>query len=285
MTNRYLRLLLMMICGLLAAAVSAKDDESPSKMINNIKRDGSYIYAEATASTEADARSICDDLIKVEISRYAASQQKLANADQVIIKDAKYECQYLTMPRGDMTRVFIYVKKSDIEAGGNASMISAGEVKQINAAQERAQEVVQTRPEPRRVRVDKPVPASKVTDTAPEVAPAVQQTAPVLVTSATGLSKWQNELLEDIAASKDMAEAKKKLNRYKAQYKVKRIGDNTTAPKGSSVLCYAVYGDGATLEALLAPGDNSPFIDMISGDSSDISQYPGKKYLWFTLSK
>lgn len=279
--NRYLKYVMLFVSALIAVSMAAQsDDMSVSKRINKIKRDGAYIYAEATASTEAEAKSICDDIIKVEISKYVASKKNLSNADQVIIKDARYEQQYLSMPRGDMVRVFIYVRKSDIEGGNNASILSSGLVNEINEAQDRARELAAER-----AAAQESTPT--VQETAPEPTPVVSEAAPrpALVSTGTSLSKWQKEMLADIAASKDMADAKNKLNRYKAQYKVKRIGDNTTAPKGPSVLCYAVYGDGAILEALLAPGDNSPFIDMISGDSSDISRYPGKKYLWFTLSK
>lgn len=290
--NRYLKYVMLFVSALIAVSMAAQsDDMSVSKRINKIKRDGAYIYAEATASTEAEAKSICDDIIKVEISKYVASKKNLSNADQVIIKDARYEQQYLSMPRGDMVRVFIYVKKSDIEAGNNASLLSSGLVNEINEAQDRVRELAAGRAAAQEstttVQETAPEPTTVVSEAAPETTPVASEVAPrpALVSTGTSLSKWQKEMLADIAASKDMADAKNKLNRYKAQYKVKRIGDNTTAPKGPSVLCYAVYGDGATLEALLAPGDNSPFIDMISGDSSDISRYPGKKCLWFTLSK
>lgn len=290
--NRYLKYVMLFVSALIAVSMAAQsDDMSVSKRINKIKRDGAYIYAEATASTEAEAKSICDDIIKVEISKYVASKKNLSNADQVIIKDTRYEQQYLSMPRGDMVRVFIYVKKSDIEAGNNASILSSGLVNEINEAQDRARELAAERATAQEsattVQETAPEPTPVVSEAAPEPTPVVSEAAPrpALVSTGTSLSKWQKEMLADIAASKDMADAKNKLNRYKAQYKVKRIGDNTTAPKGPSVLCYAVYGNDAKLEALLAPGDNSPFIDMISGDSSDISRYPGKKYLWFTLSK
>lgn len=276
----------MLISVVIAFAASAQsDDMSASKRINKIKRDGAYIYAEATASTEAEARNICDEIIKVEISKYVASKKNLSNADQVIIKDTRYEQQYLTMPRGEMTRVFIYVKKSDIEAADNVSTLSGSEVKKINEARSGEASGAQA---PEDAKTPAAVRDQAATPESPSASPESVVTAPVtpaLVSAGTSLSKWQKDMLADIAASKGMADAKNKLNRYKAQFKVKRVGDNTTAPKGPSVLCYAVYGDGAALEALLVPGDNSPYVDMISGEASDISRYPGKKYLWFTLSK
>lgn len=286
LNNRYLKLITMLISVVIAFAASAQsDDMSASKRINKIKRDGAYIYAEATASTEAEARNICDEIIKVEISKYVASKKNLSNADQVIIKDTRYEQQYLTMPRGEMTRVFIYVKKSDIEAADNVSTLSGSEVKKINEARSGEASGAQA---PEDAKTPAAVRDQAATPESPSASPESVVTAPVtpaLVSAGTSLSKWQKDMLADIAASKGMADAKNKLNRYKAQFKVKRVGDNTTAPKGPSVLCYAVYGDGAALEALLVPGDNSPYVDMISGEASDISRYPGKKYLWFTLSK
>ena len=277
--KRLLKYVIMLVCALIAVSASAEsDDMSASKRINKIKRDGSYIYAEATAATEAEAKSLCDDIIRVEISKYVASQKNLSNAEQVIIKDSHYDKQYLAMPRGEMTRVLIYVKKSDIEAGGKVTTMSAGEINDINDAQTAARDVAAAQ---------RPAPSPQPVAEEQHREAATQTSAPAvtLVTSGTGLSKWQNEMLNDIAASSDMADAKKKLNRYKSQNKVKRIGNNTSAPSGPSVLCYAVYGDGNRLEALLAPGNDSPFVDLITGQPSDISKFPGKKYLWFTLSK
>lgn len=299
--KRLLKYVMMLVCALIAVSASAEsDDMSASKRINKIKRDGSYIYAEATAATEAEAKSLCDDIIRVEISKYVASQKNLSNAEQVIIKDSHYDKQYLAMPRGEMTRVLIYVKKSDIEAGGKVTTMSAGEINDINDAQTAVRDVTAAQrpapapaPQPTAEKVSSPDPEQETAPSPqpvaeeqhPEAAPQTQAPAVTLVTSGTGLSKWQNEMLNDIAASSDMADAKKKLNRYKSQNKVKRIGNNTSAPSGPSVLCYAVYGDGNRLEALLAPGNDSPFVDLITGQPSDISKFPGKKYLWFTLSK
>lgn len=298
--KRFLKYVMMLVCALVAMSASAQsDDMSASKRINKIKRDGSYIYAEATAATEAEAKSLCDDIIKVEISKYVASKKNLASADQVIIKDTNYDKEYLSMPRGEMTRVFIYVKKSDIEAGGgNVTTMSAGEINDINDAQTAARDVAAAQcpapaPQPTAEKVSSPAPEQETAPSPqpvaekqhPEAAPQTSAPAVTLVTSGTGLTKWQNEMLNDIAASSNMADAKKKLNRYKSQNKVKRIGNNTSAPSGPSVLCYAVYGDGNRLEALLAPGNDCPFVDVITGQPSDISKFPGKKYLWFTLSK
>lgn len=296
--NRFVKYIMMLVCAIVALSASAQsDDMSASKRINKIKRDGSYIYAEATAATEAEAKSLCDDIIKVEISKYVASKRNLASADQVIIKDANYDKEYLSMPRGEMTRVFIYVKKSDIEAGGgNVTTMSAGEIKGINEAQTRSkEEVAASSPASVESQATEKAPSpqtqgASATQPMPEkqplvAAPQSSASKPVLVISGTELSKWQNDMLADIAASSDMAEAKKKLNRYKSQNKVKRIGDNTKAPAGPSVLCYAVYGNGGRLEALIAPGSECPYVDVITGQCSDISNFPGKKYLWFTLSK
>lgn len=283
--NRYLRYVMLLVCALIAgSAVAQSEDMSVSKRINKIKRDGAYIYAEATAPSEDEAKSICDDIIRVEISKYVASKKNLSNAEQVIVKDSRYERQYLSMPRGDMVRVFIYVKKSDIEAGNNASVMSAGLVNEINEAQARAAELADDHvaASPSRT-ADNAVPSTPEPAHASSVSEATPR--PALVSTGANLAKWQKEMLEDIAASKNMTEAKNKLNRYKSQFKVKRLGDNTSTPRGPSILCYAVFGDGAALEALLVPGENSPFIDMISGVPADISRYPGKKYLWFTLSK
>lgn len=89
----------------------AQEGESPSKTINKIKRDGSYVYAEATAKTREEAAEAAKQLLLIEISQYVATKKKFSGADQVLIKDMQTESQSIEMPRGDMTRVFLYVKK------------------------------------------------------------------------------------------------------------------------------------------------------------------------------
>ncbi|MDE6653509.1 MAG: hypothetical protein K2K37_03880, partial [Muribaculaceae bacterium] len=282
------------------SASAQSDDMSASKRINKIKRDGSYIYAEATAATEAEAKSLCDDIIKVEISKYVASKRNLTSADQLIIKDANYDKEYLSMPRGEMTRVFIYVKKSDIEAGGsNVTTMSAGEIKSINEAQTRSKEEVaasSTASVESQATEKAPSPAPQTpnasfqqTQTTPASQTIAERSQPArntaLATSDTELSKWQIGILNEIVFDCNMAGVKRILNRKKLLNQVTRFGDNTTAPTGPSMVCYAVFGDNGQLEALLVPGKHSPFIDVITGQATDISKFPSNKYLWFTLSK
>ena len=95
--------------------VSAQTTDEMKKEINKIKKNSQYIYAEAVSTTKEDAAGLAEELLADEVNSWAASQKKLGGK-AVIAKDTKSIQTALSLPRGNMFRTFIYVKKSDIMA-------------------------------------------------------------------------------------------------------------------------------------------------------------------------
>ena len=102
-------------------------EPSVSKQINQIKRNTQYLYAEATMSTYDEAAEVAYELLMQQVDEYIGSKKKLSSANDVLVKDIKQNSQTLDMRRGEMTRVFIYVRKSDIEGVSNVTMVSNGQ--------------------------------------------------------------------------------------------------------------------------------------------------------------
>ncbi len=104
-------LLLMGFCFCFAQ----QDYEQVKREINKVKKSNAYLYGEANAETEGEARGIAEEILYKEINDWAAKKKSLQNSELVI--NNKKELQtYLTLPRGNMFRAFVYVKKSDITA-------------------------------------------------------------------------------------------------------------------------------------------------------------------------
>lgn len=259
-------------------------DESPSKRINKIKRDGQYLYAEATDSFENRATEAARTLLLMEVSEYVASKKKLASANNVLLKDMKAEQQVITMPRGALTRVFLYVKKSDIEPAETVQTFTQQEIAAAappadtsasSSKKEKNKEAEAAAPEE-----IAPAVVETIVEAAPEAKPAVSITD-------SSLSQWQRNLLTDVAAQPNQQKAKVALNKYKAQNKVKRMGGSTgracTAVEKAFFLFFDASGN--TIALLGLPDAEGNRTDYVSGNTSALANYADNAHVWFELSK
>lgn len=118
-------LLVFVLIGLASATpLSAQVDEVKGQ-INKIKKSTQYIYAESTASTEADARHYAEEKLYERINAWVATQKKMNKSLNLVVSNRKELWTTLSMPRGNnMFRSFIYIKKSDITPTENAVVIA-----------------------------------------------------------------------------------------------------------------------------------------------------------------
>ena len=108
---------------MISAVAFAQNSEEAKKTINSIKKNSQYIYAEATAATQQDAKDLAEEILYEEINSYVASQKKMRINPKIVINNRKELVSSLALPRGNMFRSFIYVKKSDVLAVENSEMI------------------------------------------------------------------------------------------------------------------------------------------------------------------
>ncbi len=104
--------------------LSAQTVDEKKKEINKIKKSSQYIYAETTAATEQEAKELAEEILYQEINEWVASQKKLRQSSDILISDRKELWATVSLPRGNMYRSFIYVKKSDIQSADNTEIIS-----------------------------------------------------------------------------------------------------------------------------------------------------------------
>lgn len=108
---------------MISAVAFAQNSEEAKKTINSIKKNSQYIYAEATAATQQDAKDLAEEILYEEINSYVASKKKMRINPKIVINNRKELVSSLALPRGNMFRSFIYVKKSDVLAVENSEMI------------------------------------------------------------------------------------------------------------------------------------------------------------------
>ena len=279
---RTIRLIIYAVFFFLMATLvcRADDGKSFSRQMNEIKRSGDYIYSESSAPDEKEAKAACDDLLKIEITKFMTSTGPQSRADARIVKDiADYPREYLVQPRGDMVRVFGYIAKKSISSEDGSISLEAEEKKvDVPIKQEY---VALTEEHPAE-------PSVQTLDNKPkmqEMTPDMRTVSDPLKTDGAQLAKWQTEMLESIANTPDMIQAKKMLNRYKSQNRIKRSGDWSVHNPRPADTFYLIYGRSGNLVALLAPSATSMHFDLLTGATINFNDYNKNPYIWFQISQ
>lgn len=287
-----IRRIFLLVFGL-AISITLCAQQSDSKKINSIKRNPSYLYAEATMETEEDAFNTAKEALMTYIQEYIDSKKSLSNANSVIVKDIANRCERMQMMRGDMYRVLVYVKKSDIIPADNSETIDCSntavvkdttvavkadttELKQVDTM------AVNT------VAVDDGLPTVDEINSKPNVfgnnneenvvvEHNMEENAPKLETA------WQQRVIDELLEASSLTEAKAMLNRFKAEYKVKRYGSyNECRNVGESF--WLIVENGGPVKAILGPGtDGRTNFKTMKKDR--LGNYSGYDAIWFTLAK
>lgn len=264
--------ILMLLTSLLMAA-TALAQESPSKQINQIKRNSAYLYAEATMETPEEALSMARELLFQQVKEYISTNRKLNDADNVLVKDVNAKCETLSMMRGTMHRLFVYVKKNDIESFNNATAINntTNETKVV-VEQPLPPIPAPEKPKPEKTIVEEPI----VQIDEPEETPATPAATP-------NLAAWQQQSIDDLLKCSNVNEVKAKFNRMKAEYKLKKYGtpDKCTAPND---VFWILFNEDGSVNTVLGPGDNDR-VNFRNMRSSSLNDFKGKNALWFKFEK
>ena len=108
---------------LLTQGLAAQNTADIKKEINEVKRSNSYIYAEATASTMEEAKAVAEEILYEEVNEWAATKRKFQTKGNFIVNNKSDLWTSYSLPRGNMFRSFIFVKKKDIISVDNSDVI------------------------------------------------------------------------------------------------------------------------------------------------------------------
>jgi hypothetical protein len=100
----------------------AQTVEEQKKKIASIKKNSNYIYAEVTTTDQQQAIDLATEMLHNNVNEWAAKKKKFAGSSKIITKNTNYDVEQITMPRANMFRAFMYVKKSDIIPAENSTM-------------------------------------------------------------------------------------------------------------------------------------------------------------------
>lgn len=114
---------LIMALALLSAMSGFANNDDTKKQINSIKKSSQYICAEAVAATDAEAKDMAEEMLNENINAWVATQKKMRGS-HLIVNNKQSQWGTLAMPRGNMKRCFLYVKKTDIIAAETTEVIA-----------------------------------------------------------------------------------------------------------------------------------------------------------------
>ena len=248
--------------------VSTAMGQSVSKQINDIKRSKQYITAEATMETEEQAYALAEELLAQSISEYVADKKSLKQAANVIVKDVAGKAEKLQMKRGEMARVFLYVKKSDIIAADNTRvLVQPNNTAGKDAGKKKDKEKSK---------------AAKTSDSSLELASTVEDIkgdAP----SETAADSWQLNAINELLACESLAVAQKKLEDMKIDMQVKRYGVPATC-RYPEKCCWLIFDEQQNIVTVLGEGSDSR-MNYKTQQADKLSNYKDHGAIWFMLAK
>lgn len=287
---------------LLSATTFAQ--EPTSKQINQIKRDTCYLYAEATMENADEALSVARELLMQQVQEYIDGQPKLSKAGNVLVKDMGSNSQSLSMMRGPMHRMFVYVKKSNIEMVGNAVTIkNVADVQKVDeiapavaVSQPQAEPQVSPRTESQTVAEptvketgisNQPLPPDQV---APD--PKTEMTTMPTKeenegknekVSLTDMPQWQLNAITSLMECSSINDALTRLKRLKSEYKIKKYGAPQQCPSVHNSY-WIVFGNDGKVANVLGPGE-SQRVGFKDNNHVTLDQYKGMDAIWFNFAK
>ena len=309
------KLMLLFLC-VSAVHMVFSQPSNTSKQINDIKRDDQYFYAESTLETEAAAHESATLMLANFINDYINSNN--LPSDKKITEKDLVSAKALSMNRGPMVRVFLYVKKSDyvpVETVGNTPMKEELTAEVFPVKKEVTENVGQQvieKQEPAMPTVEKQVPEKELeekqtieqqpTEVKPanvfeqilsvesEKSEAKPVDSPLVETPVADNSlrlpvEWQQAAIDKMLKESSLREVMTLLSRLRAEYKVKRFGTYNECQ--NAALSFWVICDNdsnMSLITILGPGmDSRVNFRTLAHDS--LGNYSGKNVIWFELAK
>ena len=250
------RILVLLLFAALASPVVVS--AQGVKSANSIKRNSSYLYAEATMETAAEAYEVASELLYVQAKEYASGKKAFADKD-ILLRNIRSQQDSIQMRRGEMYKVFLYIRKSDVIDVENVTLVSEDKEILTTAAL--------TQPEEKR-------------ETVPS---AGSREEPGQADASLKLSSlWQQALVDELLNESSFASAKAKLARYRAEFKVKNTGPISTCRNLPEA--FLLVGKEGRVLTVLGPGETQR-TDFRSLTETTLDKYSGTDIVWFNLAK
>lgn len=272
----------LLLCFCYTFAQEAPSKVPPAKQINNIKRTNEYVWAEATAESVPEAFEAANISLVQYISKYVEETGNLQKADLVVLKDKAAKCERIELQRGDMYKVFVYVKKEDI--------IPAQNVETITKAQWQAVAGVSSQDVPRHTSLKEPTEeqhTKKMSTPSDSRSSAMEQPNtpnPIIDLSPDNLKDWQEQLISELSTYESVQDVALYIDKNMAKGKIVRMGTASDPMRDPAKAFIATYDNNGKVTALYGKAISGKRYNYSKSSLESAEKYKTSKYVWFTLS-
>lgn len=260
-----------------------------TKKMNSIKRNPLYLYAEATMETASEAYEVANDLLLIEVKEYTDSKKSFRDKD-VLIRDIQSQQDSLQIRRGEMVKVFLYVKKSNILDAENVTLVeknsAAGKTETPDTEKAEIPDTKKTEKGTstavtETVAKEEPAAVHEAAPTSDPITVPAEREATVENPSLKLEAAWQQEVVDQLLSAASYSEARTVLSRLKAEFKIKKTGPMATCKHPEEV--FLLIGKDSAVVTVLGPGSTSRTDFKSLSKTSD--NYDGYDKVWFIFSK
>lgn len=249
-----------------------------NKKINNIKRSSQYIYAEATMATPEEAYQLAHEQLILYVKEYAKDKKELSD-NTLSIRNISGKCDSIMLQRGEMYKVFLYVRKADISDAANLTVLVADNADNAVSVENGWSPDLTKKDDKRKKNADR----KQDNETAPiPQATLAQEGNPDLSLKLT--KSWQQNVIDRLLDAASFSEARALLSQMLTkEFKIKQYG--RPAECRDVEKAFWLIGDAqGKVVTVLGPGKESrtDFRKLVKSNLENYSDYDA---VWFTLSK
>lgn len=277
---------LLLIVAALSAVITSWGQNT--KKMNSIKRSTQYLYAEATMENAAEAFDVANDLLLIQVKEYAESHKTFRDKD-ILIRDIQEQRDSLQIRRGDMVKVFLYVKKSNILDVDNVTLVDNtspekkdGTPNTVDIKSSNSPTTTTDKQNTAEAETKVKAEAEKEAETKTEIETEMEAgTRDQTDTSLILETQWQQNVVDQLLSAESYSKAKSILARSRTEFKIKKTGPMETCKNPAEV--FLLIGKNSAVVTVLGPGSSSRTDFKTLSKTSD--NYNGYDKVWFIFSK
>ena len=240
--------LALVVAYALVATAQPNANAEEKKKIADIKKDEAYLSAEVTTTTADEALRLAHEMLLVSINKWMKGQERFDGATQAVVLNKGKHTEEIVLPRANMHRAFVYVKKSDILPSSDATVLTVQDGQAASVAAE----------------------AADADGVAPKAEPA-EAAGPVSVAE----SEAHRTVVDELLKAENTGQLLKTLKALKAGGKISeyvKLGD--LKDKNAAEYIMVVFNRDGRVEAVLSEGDTRR--NLGTGNADAIGNYKNR---------
>lgn len=244
-------------------------DAQSVRQMNMIKRSSQYIYSEATMPTAEEAHQVAYERLLTEIREYAQGKKQLTEENNIAIRNISSKCESIEVLRGEMFKVFLYVKKSDINEAANLTVL-------VKDGENASKEVFS-------IGNEWTLKSNNIQASPSETKEVGKKETGVANPSLKLNEAWKQNAIDQLLNAPSFAEARSMMSVMKREFKIKKYGRPAECTEWSAA--FWLIGDSTGNVVTVLGPENGGRTDFRKMTKTSLNEFSGYDAVWFTLSK